>query len=172
MLHETTIVTSRLSGLGKSRFIEKESHRLSKQLIKFLTGGDMKPDDIAHRLQILNDESLSRSILHFDIEHVENGYDLNELLYCLTLFRTFRFGQSAVHIPAETLIYIELASSPYIKMSQRLLLRQYLTLVYPNELNWDELDCNSTTIQFVAKYLNAIDTHTIIKGNIRLDDKK
>ncbi|CAF2792787.1 unnamed protein product [Rotaria sp. Silwood2] len=172
LLHQCTIVTSRLSGSGKSQFIEKESHRLGKQLIKFPIGGDIKADEIADRLRILHDKSLKTSILHLDIGHVENVYDLDELLYCLTLFRSFCFGQSAVHVPSETLFYIELASSPYIKINERLLLCQYLKPVYLNEVNWDELDCNSPRIQFVAKYLNAIDTSTITKENIKLDDEK
>ncbi|CAF3429598.1 unnamed protein product, partial [Rotaria sp. Silwood2] len=172
MIHQCTIVTSRLSGLGKSQFIKKESIHLNKQLIKFPIGGDIKADEIANRLGILYDKSLRTSILHLDIGHIENINDLDELLYCLILFRSFCFGQSAAHVPIETLIYIELASSPYINIDQRLILCQYLPSIYLNEVNWDELDCNRPMIQFVANNLHAINTGTITKENITLDDKK
>ncbi|CAM4941343.1 unnamed protein product [Rotaria socialis] len=170
MLHQCTIVTSCLSGLGKSQFITKESHRLGKQLIKFPIGGDIKSDEIADRLRILHEKSLQTSILHIDIGHIEDVYALDELLYCLIIFRSFCFGQSAAYIPEETLIYIELASSPYIKINQRLVICQYLTSTHFNEVNWAELDCDSPMIQFVTKYLNAIDTGTIAGEGIQAND--
>ena len=170
MLHQCNIVTSRLSGLGKSRFIEKEGKRLGKQLIKFPIAGDIKADQIADRLRILHDKSLDASILHLDIGHVEDVHDLNELLYCLTLFRSFCFGQSAVNVPIETIIYIELASSPFIEINEHLILCQCLKPICLNEVNWNELDCDSSKIQLVAKYLNGIATGTIKKTDIGLDN--
>jgi ribosomal protein L40E len=170
MFHQCTIVTSRLSGLGKSQFIEKESHRLGKQLIKFPIGGDIKADEIADRLQSLGSQSLRTSILHLDIGYVDDVHDLNELLYCLTIFRSFCFGQLAIHVPIETPIYIEIASSPFITINERLILCQHLKPVYLDRINWDDLSCDRPTIQFVAKYLNAIDAGGIANKNINMED--
>ncbi|CAF1219524.1 unnamed protein product, partial [Didymodactylos carnosus] len=172
MLHQCTLVTSRLSGLGKSHFIEKESRRLGKQHIKFPIGGDIIADDIADRLRTLGGKALRTSILHLDIGHVEDPHDLDELLYCLALFRSFCFGQLAVHVPFETLIYVELASSPFITTNQDLILYQHLKPVYLDKINWDDLDCERPSIQFVAKYLNAITTGAITNKDINLDDKE
>lgn len=170
MLHGCTIVTSRLSGLGKSTFVNNESRRLDKQHIKFPICSDIKPDEIANRLQVLHDRLLQTSILHIDIGPVEDLYALDEIIYCLIIFRTFRFGQSAVCLPSDTDIYIEIASSPDVTINQNLVLCQYVKSHNLNEINWNELEYERQRIQFVVKYLNAIETGNVIKQNIALNE--
>ena len=90
MLRHCTLVTSRLAGLGKTSWIMEQSRRRGKALIKFPIGGEVQADHLAERLTSYS-KDLNTSALHLDIGSVDNLRSFDEILYCLTLFHSFRF---------------------------------------------------------------------------------
>ncbi|CAF4369273.1 unnamed protein product, partial [Rotaria magnacalcarata] len=120
-----TLVTSRISGLGKSTFIRKAIETSNVKYVKFPIYGDFDIDTLAERLRSKYSQ-LETGAIHLDIGTTANSQQLNEVLYCLLLFRNFRFGQVAVSIPTTTMIYIEFDASPDANFSQ-LPLFQYIT---------------------------------------------
>ena len=166
MLHYCTLVTSRLAGLGKTSLIREQCQRMNKSLIKFPIGGDVQPDKLAQRLNQYT-KALHNSVLHIDIGPVDNIRMLDEILYCLTLFHSIRFGQIAVSLPLNTHIFIELDSSPFSINQENLTICQYVESVHHIErIQWNELHHHLPKIQFVANYLDAINVKTIIKSNM------
>ena len=102
---------------------------------------------------------------------MNNSKQLNELLYCLILFRSFRFGQIAVSIPIDVPIYIELDSSPYsINLQDKIVLFKYMTLKHIDQIDWNDFEIiNPEAIQLIANYLQAIKDKTILKRDITED---
>ncbi|CAF0809248.1 unnamed protein product [Rotaria sordida] len=164
-----TLVTSRINGLGKSYLIRNEIEKKEKICIKFPISGDIDADIIAERLRDYGNElTSSKAALHIDIGAVNNTTQLNELLYCLLLFRSFRLGQVAVHIPIDVPIYIELDSSPYsINLQDKIVLFKFMNLKYIDHIDWNDFVIDgSLTIQLVVNYLQAIKDKTILTRNI------
>ncbi|CAF4379298.1 unnamed protein product, partial [Rotaria sp. Silwood2] len=146
--------------------------------------GNVNADAIAERLRAIENinadtlAELLRTIeikitsadaaLHIDIGVVDNIQQLNELLYCLLLFRRFRLGQEAVYLPANIPIYIELDSSPHsLTAHAKIIVFQFLPCYYIETMNLAQLKVeNMAPLQLVANYLQAIDDETIIKNNI------
>ncbi len=163
------LVTSRINGLGKSYLIQNEIQKQKKNYIKFPISGDIHVDTIAERLRDYGNE-LTSSIgaLHIDIGAINNIKQLNELLYCLLLFRSFRFRQVAVHVPFDVPIYIELDSSPYsINLQDKIILFKFMKLKHIDHISWNDFDIsNFPNIQLVVNYLQAIKDKTILKQNI------
>ena len=172
MLHHCTLVTSRLAGLGKTSLIGEQCQRMNKSLIKFPVGGDEQPDKLAQRLTQYT-KDLHNSVLHIDIGPADNIRTLDEILYCLTLFHSIRFGQIAVNLPLNTRIFIELDSSPFSINQENLTICQYIESIHHIEhIQWNELHYRLPKIQFVANYLDAINMKTIIKLDINEDNKQ
>ncbi|CAF3395094.1 unnamed protein product [Rotaria sp. Silwood1] len=164
-----TLVTSRINGLGKSYLIRNEIEKKQKICIKFPISGDMDVDVIAERLRDYGNElTSSKSALHIDIGVVNNTKQLNELLYCLLLFRSFRLKHVAVHVPIDVPIYIELDSSPYsTNLQDKIVLFRFMNSKYIDHIDWkDFVIDHSSTIQLVVNYLQAIKDKTILKSNI------
>ncbi|CAF4169052.1 unnamed protein product [Rotaria sp. Silwood2] len=160
-----TIVTSRIAGLGKSSFI-RETIRLSeKNYIKFPIYGDLDVDELAERLRYIFSE-LQTGAIHLDISTVDNIQQLNEILYCLLLFRSFRFGQIAVSIPAETPFYIEIETSHHSTLNELSFCQNTLSSIHIDSLDWTTLDVENRQIQAVANYLEAIMSLTIARQNV------
>ncbi|CAF3798071.1 unnamed protein product, partial [Rotaria sp. Silwood1] len=130
-------VTSQISGLGKSTYIRDEILRMNKHYIKFPIGGEMSADILAERLRNQGAQlASSTAALHIDIGTIENAQQLNELLYCLLLFRSFRFGQEAIYVPPDVPIYIELDASPHTSNLQ------------------ERMDVSSVSLRDVARFCN------------------
>ncbi|CAF3044828.1 unnamed protein product [Rotaria sp. Silwood2] len=166
MLRHCSLVTSRLAGLGKTSFIQEQERRIGKPLIKFPIGGDVQGDKIAERLAQHTVE-ITNSVLHIDIGPVDNIRTLDEILYCLTLFHSFRFGQMAIFLPADTPIFIELDASPLAINQDCLTIYPYLESRHHLEhVHWNELQHQLLKVQFVVNYLDAIQSTTIIKSDI------
>ena len=166
MLRHCTLVTSRLAGLGKTSWIEEQCRRIAKTLIKFPIGGDIYADKIAERLAS-HTKDLNTCALHIIIGPVDNIRKLDEILYCLTLFHSFRFGQLAISLPGDTPIFIELDSSPGAIEQKNLTICQYIESVHRIEqIQWNDIYYNLTETQFVVNYLEAIKTETIIKSEM------
>ena len=166
MLRHCTLVTSRLASLGKTSLIQKQARRIGKPLIKFPIGGDVQGDKIAKHLAKHTAE-IANSALHIDIGPVDNIRTLDEILYCLTFFHSFRFGQMAISLPADTPIFIELDASPLAINQDCLTIYPYLESRYHLEhVQWNELQHELPKIQFVINYLDAIQSTAIIQSDI------
>lgn len=163
------LVTSKIAGLGKSTYIQNEIRRLGKTQIKFPISGDMDIDTLMGRLRDQKIQSVPSAVaLHINIGPVENVQQLNAFLYCLILFRCFRFGQMPVDVPKDIPIYIELDSSLHLfNLQDEIVVFKHLNTKYFERLEWTALDVTSTDIQWVTNYLQAIEDNTINKKDIR-----
>ncbi|CAF1639071.1 unnamed protein product, partial [Adineta ricciae] len=160
-----TLVTSKITGLGKSSLIRQTIRSSGKKYVKFPIYGDFDVDTLAERLRSKYPEC-QRGAIHFDIGTIENRQQLNEIFYCLLLFGSFQFGQATVAIPAETPIYIELDASPQSTLTEITLFDHVETSIPINQIDWNNLNVNDNRIQVVANYLQAIADKTILKQNI------
>ncbi|CAF3869945.1 unnamed protein product [Rotaria sp. Silwood1] len=152
-------VTSQISGLGKSTYIRDEILRMNKHYIKFPIGGEMSADILAERLRNQGAQlASSTAALHIDIGTIENAQQLNELLYCLLLFRSFRFGQEAIYVPPDVPIYIELDASPHTSnLQERMVILKYLKKKHLNSIDLNLLKVNTwPEFHGVIAYLQAI----------------
>jgi hypothetical protein len=98
MIFDCRLITSKITGLGKSSVIRHAIESSKKNYVKFPISGDYDVDTLAERLRSKYDQ-LQSAAIHLDIGAIDNNQQLNEILYCLLLFRSFRFGQVAVSIP-------------------------------------------------------------------------
>ncbi|UJR36511.1 hypothetical protein I4U23_029232 [Adineta vaga] len=168
------LVTSRINGLGKTYFIENEIEKKGKLHIKFPISGDIDVDDIAERLCNYGNELISsKAALHIDLGAINNLKQLNELLYCLLLFRSFRLKQTAVYIPMDVPIYIEFDSSPSsIDFREKIILLKFIKSKHIDSIDWSTFEIrNSSAIQLIVKYLQAIEDGTIRERCITEDTK-
>jgi hypothetical protein len=170
LIQQCTIVTSRITGLGKSHMIREKCLKSGKEYIKFPINGDIQPDLIAKRL-LAEARKFEKGAIHFDIGVINNCHQLNDLINCLILFRSFCFGQIAVSIPIKTPIYIELDCSPYSNLIERIVLFQYIPSIFIDHINWKEFIITEQ-VQFVANYLKAIKDTSIIKKDITIENLK
>ena len=169
----STLVTSHIAGLGKSTFIRDDIQRLGKRYNKFSVNGNINVDTLAERLRDNGEQlAFANAALHIDIGAVDNIQQLNELLYCLLLFRSFRLGQEAAHIPVDIPIYIEHDSSPHsLAAYEKIIVLQFLPCHHIEMMNLQQLKVNDKmSLQLVANYLQAIDNQTIVKRDIARAD--
>ncbi|CAF3712950.1 unnamed protein product [Rotaria sp. Silwood1] len=171
MIRGCHLFISRIAGLGKSSVIRHIAEESTKNYVKFPISGDFDVDILAERLSSKCPQ-LQKAIIHLDIGSIHDIQQLNEVLYCLLLFRSFRFGQVAVSIPAETSIYIELDASPQSTLNEISLFQHIPSLEHINHVDWNKLNVKSSEIQIVAKYLQAIATEMIIKQDVDLSNLK
>ena len=164
------MVKSRISGLGKSTFIRDSIRQTNKKYIKFPINGDIHIDIIAKHLSKYADQLDSSTFaIHIDIGTIDNIRQLNEFLYCLLLFRNFRLGQVAVHLPVDVPTYIELDSSPdAINLYKKILIFTYLEpSIQIDDMNWNKLEPSKLVgVQWVVNYLDAIDNKTVNDNDI------
>ncbi|CAM4786959.1 unnamed protein product [Rotaria magnacalcarata] len=159
------LVTSQITGLGKSTMIRQEVEKLKTKYVKFPIYGDFDVDTLAERLRSKYSE-LEIGVLHLDIGTTANSQQLNEILYCLLLFRNFRFGQIAVSIPIETLVYIELDASPDAILNELPSFQHITPSIVIDKVDWATLNIGNKEIQVVANYLQAIVSKTITTQNV------
>jgi len=165
LIRNCRLVTSKITGLGKSRFIQQTIKSSNKNYTKFSISGDFDVDTLAERLSSKYSH-LQNAAVHLDIGMIDNSQQLNEILYCLLLFGSFRFGQVAVAIPADTEIFIELDASPQSILTEISFFKYIKQLHHIDHMNWSTLDVNNDQIKIVANYLQAILNRTIVKQNI------
>ncbi|CAF4074192.1 unnamed protein product [Rotaria sordida] len=151
MIRGCHLFTSRIAGLGKSNVIRQIVEQSNKNYVKFPISGDFDVDILAERLSAKCPQ-LQKAAIHLDIGLIHNIQRLNEVLYCLLLFRSFRFGHVAVSIPAETLIYIELDASPQSTLNEVTLFQHISSLVHVDHIDWNKLNVKSPEIQTVANF--------------------
>ncbi|CAF1035564.1 unnamed protein product [Rotaria sordida] len=160
-----TLITSRITGLGKSTIIRQKIEKSNKKYVKFPIYGDFDVDTLAERL-CSKYSQLQTGAIHIDIGTTANSQQLNEILYCLLLFRNFRFGHVAVSIPIETIVYIELDASPDATLNELPLFQHIIPSIIVEKVDWTTLNINNKEIQVVANYLKAIDSKVIIEQDV------
>ncbi|CAF3944692.1 unnamed protein product, partial [Rotaria sordida] len=167
MIRDCKLFTSQISGLGKSSIIRQSG----KNYVKFPICGDFDVDDLAERLRSKYSQ-LEKATIHLDIGSVHNSQQMNEILYCLILFRSFRFGQVAVSIPTETSVYIELDASPQSTLNEISFLQHIKSLTHIERVDWARLNVASIETQTVANYLQEIVSGVITKNNVNSSNFK
>ncbi|CAF3763739.1 unnamed protein product, partial [Rotaria sp. Silwood1] len=160
-----TLVTSRITSLGKSTIIRQEIQKLNKTYVKFPIYGDFDVDTLAERLRSKYSQ-LQTGAIHVDIGTTADNQQLNEILYCLLLFRNFRFGQVAVSVPAETIVYIELDASPDATLNELSLFQHITPSKVVDKVDWMTLNIGNDKIQAVSNYLQVIVSKTITKQDV------
>jgi ribosomal protein L40E len=165
MIFDCRLITSKITGLGKSSVIRHAIESSKKNYVKFPISGDYDVDTLAERLRSKYDQ-LQSAAIHLDIGAIDNNQQLNEILYCLLLFRSFRFGQVAVSIPEDTIIYMELDASPQSTLTEVPLLQHIQPSKPIDRVDWTTLNVESVEIQTVANYLQAIVSEAITKQNV------
>ena len=164
LIKQCTIVTSRITGLGKSHTIREECAKSKREYIKFPINGEIQPDLIAKRL-LREAGKFQNGAIHFDIGMIDNYRQINDLMNCLVLFRCFCFGQIAISIPIETPIYIELDCSSHSNLIEHVTLFQHISSIFINDIDWMKLVLTEP-VQFVGCYLKAIKDKSIIEKDI------
>ena len=163
------LLRSRINGLGKSYFITNEIEKKKKICIRFPISGDINVDNIAERLcNYGNQLTSSTAALHIDIGTTNYAKQLNEILYCLLLFRSFRFGQIAAHVPDDVPIYIELDSSPDLSdLLDKIVLFKFMNSKYIEHIDWNDFNIDYwPRISLIVNYLQAIKNKTILEQDI------
>ncbi|KAF0538645.1 e3 ubiquitin-protein ligase [Gigaspora margarita] len=165
------VVSSDLSGQGKSKWIEEQSSNYGSIPRKFLISDEMTFGTLVHQLseiRLKNTESL-----HLNMMLIENNYDVNMFLFELLSFKIVRDRANFLRIPS-TLIYIEVEST----MNQGLLnsipiignlKRKHLTWNVDNTIIPQDAD---NPIQIVSRYLDAHDRDTINLADIDLNNRE
>ncbi|CAF3823072.1 unnamed protein product [Rotaria sp. Silwood1] len=167
------LVTSSISGLGKSIYIQDEIQCMNKEYIKFPISGNFDIDTIAERLLQKTTQLLSlQAAIHLDIGIIDNIQEFNEFLYCLLIFRAFRSRHTAITIPVDLPIFIEFDSSPSsIRMTSKVVVLQYLSRQHFDRINWNQLKIeNRLNTLYVVKCLKAFEDQTIINQNIERNE--
>jgi hypothetical protein len=167
LIKKCTIVTSRITGLGKSHTIRDECLKMHKEYIKFPVNGDIQADLIAKRL-LKEAQKFKEGAIHFDLGVIDNYRQINDLINCLVLFRSFCFGQIAVSIPIETPIYIELDCSSHSNLMEHVILFQHIPSIFIDHINWQKIIITDS-ILFVVNYLKAIKDKSILTKDIKLE---
>jgi ribosomal protein L40E len=165
LVHGCTLVRSKIAGLGKSTIIRRDIQSRNKTYVKFPIYGDLDIDTLAERL-CSKFSQLQTGVIHLDIGLTDNSQSLNELLYSLVIFRSFRFGYVAASIPADVPMYIEIDTSPQSILKELHLIQHLSSPIDLKEFNWEHLDVENKEIQTVANYLQAIANRTITKQNV------
>ena len=165
MIRNCTLVTSKITGLGKSSIIRAAIQHSGKSYVKFPINGDFDVEKLAKRLSSTYIK-LQSGTIHLDIGSIDNSQQLNEILYCLLLFGRLRFGQVAASLPEDTPVYIELDASPHSTLVEMSLFQHVKKHVRVDQLDWTTLKAETVEVQAVANYLRAIVTKSITERNI------
>jgi hypothetical protein len=165
------LFTSKLTGLGKSTIIRRTIEFAKKKYVKFPINGDFDVDTLAKKLRSMYLE-LDGAAIHIDIGITENMQQLNEIIYCLILFGGFRLSNTAVFIPKDTPIYIEIDASHESGLHEVFFLRHFHQTRSINGIDWKELNTNNPSLQGVAHYLQAIASGSIVNQNIQPSSAK
>ncbi|PKY26550.1 hypothetical protein RhiirB3_513718 [Rhizophagus irregularis] len=152
-----TCVSSDLSGQGKTEWIREVSHSKLKIPLSFLIRDNMDLKYLANKLKKC---SLSQEqSLHINILSADCPEDVNLFLFELLTFKIILHDNVIVSIPAETFIFIEIASS----------IKHNLLNIYPfisylpfKHLSWNIKDFKvsqiiTSPIQVVCYFLNLYD---------------
>ncbi|CAG8631484.1 21109_t:CDS:10, partial [Gigaspora margarita] len=164
-------VSSDLSGQGKTKWIEEQSSILGSVLRKFLISDGMTFGMLVRNLseiRLKNAESL-----HLNIMLIDHHYDINMFLFELFSFKIVRDRTDFLSIPS-TLIYLEIESTMNQDLLNSIPIIRHLERKH---LTWSINDTiisqdEDSSIQIVARYLDAHDRNIINTVDIDLNDRK
>ncbi|CAG8477692.1 8259_t:CDS:10, partial [Cetraspora pellucida] len=165
------VVSSDLSGQGKSRWIEKQSLNHGSAPRKFLISDGVTFGILVHKLSEMRLKNIEN--LHLNMMLIENHYDVNMFLFESLSFKIVRDRANFLSIPS-ALIYIEVEST----MNQDLfnsipilghLKRKHLTWSIDNTIIPQDVD---SPIQIVSRYLDVYDSNQINIVNIDLNNEE
>ncbi|CAF1398652.1 unnamed protein product, partial [Rotaria sordida] len=167
------LVTSNIAGLGKSTTIRNIIHNSGKEYIKFPISGNIDMKSLVTRFcNCANNSSSSSSsskiAIHIDIGIINDINQLNEFLYSVILFRSFRYESVAINVCADVPIYIELDSSPQmINLYEKIIILQNLEKHQIPLIEWNQMNIHYLAgIKLVINYLQAIDKQIINQTDI------
>ncbi|CAF1321947.1 unnamed protein product [Rotaria sordida] len=164
------LVTSPIAGLGKSTIIRNIIHESGKEYIKFPISGNIDMESLVTRFcNCANDSSSSSKIaIHIDIGVIHDINQLNEFLYSIILFRSFRCESVAINVDVDVPIYIELDSSPQMtSLFEKIIILQNLEKLQILLIEWNQMNIHYLVgIQLVINYLQAINEQTINEKDI------
>ncbi|KAI5073486.1 hypothetical protein GOP47_0011499 [Adiantum capillus-veneris] len=165
---EMRVVTSELSGMGKSRYIKTQGNGLCAILP---IAGEVTHDYLILKLKMLL-RSTSRS-LHLDITTEKDSDNLNVLLFELLICGTLKSSSCGVYRLGTTKVYVELANTLGNLLEASLFICSWLP---QQHLKWDlsawqiskNLDSDD---QVVCVYLDKLAKDELNKQDIVLSGK-
>ncbi|CAG8475156.1 3381_t:CDS:10, partial [Racocetra persica] len=165
------VVSSELSGQGKSRWIENQSLNHGSSPRKFLISDGVTFGTLVHKLSEIRLKNTEN--LHLNIMLIENHYDVNMFLFESLSFKIVRDRANCLSVPS-ALIYIEIESTVNQVLLNSIpilghLKRKHLTWGIDNTIV--PQDVNSP-IQIVSRYLDAYDLNLINTVNIDLNEEQ
>ncbi|RIB21686.1 hypothetical protein C2G38_2175948 [Gigaspora rosea] len=164
------VVSSDLSGLGKTKWIEEHSRTNGLIPRKFLISDGMTFGMLVQKLseiKLKDNESL-----HLNIMLIDHHYDVNMFLFEFLTFKIVRDRTDFLNTISPPQIYIEIESTMNQNLLNSIPIIGHLENIH---LTWNinniiiPQNVNSP-IQIVARYLDAYDLDTINKTDIDLND--
>ncbi|KAF0517032.1 e3 ubiquitin-protein ligase [Gigaspora margarita] len=162
-------VSSDLSGQGKTKWIEENSLENQLNPRNFLISDGMTFGMLVRHLSEIRlqmDESL-----HLNIMLIDHPYDVNMFLFELLSFKIVWDKTYFFSIPS-TLIYVEVASTINQALFNSIPITSHLI---NKHLKWninDLIVSHDSSIQIVAKYLDAHDCNVINTVDLFFDDEQ
>ena len=108
--YKISLIDSNYCGLGKSDFIKEQIKKEKLNYIYFPIGGKFTRDDLANRLEELQDMSdiKQKYSIHLDISQTEEVQLLNEFLFKLLILRKCDLYENAKYFGSNVEIIIEI----------------------------------------------------------------
>ena len=107
------IITSQVSGLGKTYKIKNLIKNNNKTYIYFPLGGNLTKNIIYNKLdsvlkKIQNKNDCSKAAIHLDLYENNEKSVLNEFLFCFLITKFYSNNENIIYIPKYIEIYIEI----------------------------------------------------------------
>ena len=147
-LRNIKIITSDISGLGKTGKIKKEIKYNSQKYFYFPLGGRLTKNIIYNKLQnLLNkikNEEYKDVAIHLDLGDSNNLSAINEFLFSFLITKFYANNENIIYIPNDIFIYIEIPNCFEDYLSKFKILRIFNTEIitlekiptfnFPNEI--------------------------------------
>ncbi|CAG8487332.1 35591_t:CDS:10 [Gigaspora margarita] len=164
------VVSSDLSGLGKTKWIEEQSLTNGLTPRKFLISDGMTFGMLVQKLSEIKLQDTES--LHLNIMLIDHYYDVNMFLFEFLTFKIVRDRTDFLNTISPPQIYIEIESTMNQNLLNSIPIIGHLENIH---LTWNinniiiPQNVNSP-IQIVTRYLDAYDLDTINKTDIDLND--
>ena len=126
------IITSDVSGLGKSERIKRMVIRSLKKYFYFPLGGFLSKTIIFKKLSELikkineeNENNYKNIAIHLDLYESEEISTMNEFLFSFLITKFYTNNENIIHIPQDIEIYIEIQNCFYNYISKFGILREF-----------------------------------------------
>ena len=98
--HNIQLITSDVSGLGKSTYIKSKIKEINKEYIHFPLGGVFTRKDVLKRLKKLNENiNIKNSIIHLDLYDTEQIDLMMEFFFSLLITRIYGQNDDILYLP-------------------------------------------------------------------------